>query len=94
MSTASATFTEPDLWSEIVSASPTQLTEEGAKWILGLRFPQQHMDRMLELADKNNRGTLRPQEREEMERYLYFGNTLNMLHALARLALKQQGDAA
>ena len=49
---------------------------------------------MMELADKNNRGTLSAAERQEMEKYARVGNFLDLLQAKARLSLKNGGSGA
>jgi hypothetical protein len=49
---------------------------------------------LLELADKNNRGELSPEEHERLESYRRVGNLLALLQARARLSLKHVGLTA
>ncbi|HUE71394.1 MAG TPA: hypothetical protein VMP01_10970 [Pirellulaceae bacterium] len=90
MSTATSTSVGHSIYSDIIAAAETPLSEEGANWILSLRFPQAHVDRMLVLAERNNAGKLTSEEREEMDQYLHTGHVLSMLHALVRLARRHQ----
>jgi hypothetical protein len=79
-------FSEADILSEIVSPEGN-IPPEGAKALLGLQFTSKAINRMNELAEKNREGTLSPQEKEEMEKYLRVGNFLSLVKAKARLSL-------
>jgi hypothetical protein len=71
-----------------------EVNPEMARWLLDLRFTERQKSRMLELADRNNEGTLLPAEREEMFRYAHIGTTLSILHSKARLALRREVQSA
>jgi hypothetical protein len=67
-----------------------QLSPDSAHAILSLRFPPQDEQRMRELMDKNNRGTISEDEKEEIETYRRLGNLLSILQARARLHLRTE----
>jgi uncharacterized protein YnzC (UPF0291/DUF896 family) len=66
------------------------LPTEAAEGLLRIRFEQCDLDRMHELAIKNQDGMLDEQEREEMESYRRVGYLLDLIHSKARRALKKQ----
>jgi hypothetical protein len=59
-----------------------------------LGFSEAQTTQLLELADKNNRGQLSPEEHERLESYRRVGNFLALLQARARLSLKHVGLTA
>jgi len=65
------------------------LTPEVARAIVRLRADPEVQARMEELADKCNEGRLTPEEREEYETAVRFGNFLAILQAKARAALRR-----
>jgi hypothetical protein len=80
--------TEADILLEVLTAGEPTMKPELAEWLLTLHFTQQQQARMLDLADRNNAGTLAPGEREEMVAYVKLGDILSILHSKARLALR------
>ena len=86
--------TEADILRQVVAPDQGSLSPESARAILDLRFSQAARDRMMELADKSNRGTLSAAEQQEMEKYARVGNFLDLLQAKARLSLKNGGFGA
>jgi hypothetical protein len=87
MATAPTEITESEILAQVVAPDQPTLPEASAKSILSLRFNQQAIDRMNELAEKNRRGALSEGEREVLERYQRVGNFLNLMQAKARLSL-------
>jgi hypothetical protein len=87
MSTAPADVTEADILSQVVAPDQPTLPEGSAREILSLRFNQQAIDLMNELAEKNRRGNLAKAEGELLEKYQRVGNFLNLMQAKARLSL-------
>ncbi len=61
-----------------------------AERMLNWKFPQNDQDRMQELLDKNDEGTLSADEREELEAFARVGRFLNVIQAKARLSLKNR----
>ncbi len=64
---------------------------ESAQALLSVRFSPKDEERMRELMEKNNRGTIGPEERAEMEAFRQVGSFLAIVQAKARLQLKQAG---
>ena len=87
VSQINTSVTEADILGQVVAPDQGDLPPEFARLILGLAFRQAAMDRMNELAEKNNQGTLTDAEREEMEKYLRVGVFLDPMQAKARLSL-------
>jgi hypothetical protein len=63
------------------------LSPEKAEAIISLAFAPVDQDRMRELMERNNQGTLTDAERLEMESFRRVGTLLGILQARARLAL-------
>jgi hypothetical protein len=64
---------------------------ESAKAVLSIKFPPEDEERMRELMERNNRGTITEREEAEMEGYRRVGTFLGIMQAKARLHLKQSG---
>jgi len=93
MSERNTPITEADILSQVVAPDQADLPPEFARSILNLKFSQAALDRMKELAGKNNQGLLTEAERAEMEKYMRVGNFLDLMQAKARLSL-QTADSA
>lgn len=65
---------------------------ESARAVLSIRFASDDEARMRDLMDRNNRGTITPDEQAEMEAFRRVGAFLAIAQAKARLALKQSGN--
>ena len=65
---------------------------DSAQAMLSIRFPPSDEQRMRELMEKNNQGTITPEEQTEMEAFRRIGSFLAILQAKARLQL-QNGNA-
>ena len=87
MATAPSEITEADILGEVIAPDQPTLPEASAKSILSLRFNQQAIERMNELAEKNRHGNLSEGEREVLEKYQRVGNFLNLMQAKARMSL-------
>jgi hypothetical protein len=66
------------------------LTPEVAKAIAELRADPELQSRMDELAERCNQGKLTPEERDEYETNIRFGNFLAIIQAKARRMQKQR----
>jgi hypothetical protein len=75
--------------SRVLEAHASSFTPEAARSILQLKFDQIDMDRMNILAEKNRWGMLTEAAQQELQSYLLVAHFLDLLHAKARLALKQ-----
>ena len=85
-------LTEADILVRIVHPEDGNLPQEISRLILDLRFEAEDINRMNELAEKNNRGLLSETEHQDMEKYLRVGNFLNLLHAKARRSLQNSSN--
>jgi hypothetical protein len=86
------TLNDADILLEILTNGESPMTPELAQQTLSLRFTDKQRARMLELADRNNAGTLAPLEKQEMLTFAHVGSTLSILHSKARLALRGSGE--
>ena len=85
MSTSAASFESSIMERLVVSTA-------AARAILSLRFTPSDEDRMRELADKNNKGTITEGERREMEGYRRVGTFLALMQSKARLTLNRESE--
>ena len=65
------------------------LRAEAAEALLAIRFDSRDLDRMHELAVKNQEDQLSPTEKAEMESYRRVSFLLDLIHSKARRSLKQ-----
>ena len=84
-------ITEADILAEIFASSPSGLAPEAARSILELKLSARAAERIRELLDKNNRGSISDLERSELDKYQRVGQFLDLLQAKARVSLA--GDA-
>jgi hypothetical protein len=89
MASAPTVITEADILSQVIAPDQPTLPVASAQSILALRFNQQAIDRMNELAEKNRHNLLSENEQAELEKYQRVGNFLNLMQAKARLSLQQ-----
>ena len=87
MATVPYEITEAQILGQVIAPDQATLPEASAQSILDLRFNQQAIDRMNELAEKNRRNQLSESERAELEKYQRVGNFLNLVQVKARLSL-------
>ncbi len=80
---------ETALWGRLLDPAITNLSSEAARYLLNLRFPQDDLDRMQELAEKAREGTLTIEEHIEMDNYERVGHVLSLMKAKARKSLRQ-----
>ena len=65
------------------------LSAEGTRALLSIRFESRDLDRMHELALKNQDDALTPAERAEMDNYRRVSFLLDLMHSKARRSLKK-----
>ncbi|NET09353.1 MAG: hypothetical protein F6K09_33740 [Merismopedia sp. SIO2A8] len=85
-------LTEVDILSQVVHPSDGNIPREMASFLLGLKFDDNAIQHMSNLALRHNQGELTTSELQEMERYRRVGNFLNLLHAKARLSLQSEAN--
>ncbi len=78
---------EAALWGRLLEPAEAVLTPEAAHHVIGLRFPQEDVDRMQVLAGKARAGELTADERHETEIYERVGHALSLMKSRARAAL-------
>jgi uncharacterized protein YnzC (UPF0291/DUF896 family) len=64
------------------------LRVEAAEALLAIRFDSHELNRMHELAVKNQEDRLSPKEKAEMENYRRVSFLLDLMHSKARCSLK------
>jgi hypothetical protein len=62
-----------------------------ARYVLQLGFDPRDLERMHDLATRNQNGDLSPEEQDELRRYRQAGLQLDLLRAKATLSLKRHG---
>jgi hypothetical protein len=86
--------TDAAILGEVFLPEEPTLARQHAEWLKSLKFTDRQQARMVELADKGNRGELTPAELEEMDRFCRIGMMLNLLQAKAELSLRESTAAA
>ncbi len=75
------------IWERVIHTDRADLPVEVARYLLALSFEQPDLDRMHELAVKNQAGTLDADEAEELRNYRQIGLQLDLLRSKARQAM-------
>jgi hypothetical protein len=79
---------EAAIWARLMQAHKSQLSAEAAEYLLAVDFDKSDQQRMLQLAERSEAGTLTDEERAEFDGYLHVGNLLAVMRSKARLVLK------
>ena len=79
---------EAAIWDRLMQAKKDKLTPEAAQFLLAIDFEESDQQRMLQLAERPEAGTLTAEEQIEFDGYLHVGNLLAVIQSKARLALK------
>jgi hypothetical protein len=90
MSSTFAPLTDADILVHVVAPAEPTFPEASARAILELRFDDQAVARMDDLASKNQSSSLTDAERCELESFQRVGHLINLLQAKARLSLAEQ----
>jgi hypothetical protein len=77
------------IWERVFVPDPARITPDQARFVLGVRFPQADLERINELSAKADDGTLEPEEKVILERYVHVGHLLSILKAKVRGRLKK-----
>jgi hypothetical protein len=81
---------EAEVWARLMRGLKDGLSPEAAEFLLTMDFEEDDRQRMLELADQSEAGTLTEKEQAEFDGYLHVGNLLAVMQSKARLALKNK----
>jgi hypothetical protein len=83
------TTSEIAIWERVIHSDRGDLPPEAAQFFLNLAFDQDDLDRMHELAIKNQQGSLAPDEQEALRNYRQIGLQLDLLQSKARQTIQQ-----
>jgi (p)ppGpp synthase/HD superfamily hydrolase len=84
----SLSLTEADILEKVVSPTTVGQSFDAARDFLKFRFDPKATAQIRRLLQKNNRGTITAEERVLLEKYLRVGQFLDLLHAKARVVLR------
>ena len=87
MAAASVT-TEADILQELVAPARADLPVDSARGLLRLKFSPAATRTIRRLLRENNRGSISAPDRLLLERYIRVGQMLDLMHAKARLSLR------
>jgi len=81
---------EAAIWARLMQAQRDELSSEAAEFLLSIDFEEGDRQRMLQLAERSEAGTLSAEEQTELDSYLHIGNLLAVMQSKARLALRRK----
>jgi hypothetical protein len=85
---------DAEILGRVVDPSAGTLEPSAAQGLLSLRFREQDVARMNELAARARDGSLSQEQRQEAESYNRIGHLLALLHSKARASLESATDGA
>lgn len=86
-----ATLTE--IFGGIIAPEYGNFSAELAQHVLGLKFTDEQIARFESLGDRNQDGSLTPEEKAELEGYVVANDFLTVLKLKARQSMLQQSPA-
>jgi hypothetical protein len=92
MSIATAA-SESGIWLRVIHPERGDLPLDAARYFLTLTFDPADIDRMHELAVKNQEGVLTAVEQEELRNFRQVGLQIDLLRSKARQALQSSSTA-
>ncbi len=81
-------ITESEILADVIAPDQGDPSADVAELVLRWKFTDRAVAQMNDLADRNNKGTITAQERDELEKYLRVGSLINILQAKARRSLQ------
>ena len=87
MSTSSSALSESEILADVLASDEGDLTSDTARSILRWRFSEEATTRISRLAERNQKGTISSEEREQLDQFLRVGTLINLLQAKARRSL-------
>ena len=81
---------EAAIWARLMQTQRSELSLEAAEFLVTMDFDEADRNRMQELAERSQAGTLTADEQSEFDGYLHVGNLLAVMQSKARLALKRK----
>jgi hypothetical protein len=82
---------ETAIWSRVIHPDRGDMPPEAARYFLSLAFERADLDRMHDLAVRNQQGNLSPEETDELRNFRQVGLQIDLLRSKARLALRDTG---
>ena len=79
---------EAAILARLIQSQDRDLAPEVARYLLSFAFQPHDLERMNELSERAQRGTLTAGEREELDSYLHVSNLLAVMQSRARQFLK------
>jgi hypothetical protein len=89
----STLLADAEIFSEVLEGGTGHFDPDVARAVLRLSFSDGQKQRMVELADRHNRGELDAREIGELAAYRRVGNLLALLQGKARLTLRDGGTS-
>ena len=90
--TATGILTEADILREVVGPDRPTFSPELIQELLSLKFNDVATERIRDLLQKNNSGTITPAERSTLKNYLRVGEFLDLMQAKARVTRHLNGS--
>lgn len=87
-----SSLTEADILGEVVDANQKAFSRQVAEEFLSLRFDDEARERIRELLQKKNAGSISTAEESTLDNFLRVGMFLDLLQAKARVLLQQDGS--
>ena len=87
--TSPSATSEAAILSRLIRPDDDSLTPEAAEGLLRIRFDSRELERMHELATKNQEDRLTSAEKDEMDNYRHVSFLLDLMHSKARRSLKK-----
>ena len=81
---------EAAIWARLIQAQRDEIAPQVAEYLLSIAFGESDRQRMEQLAERSEAGTLTTEERTEFDSYLHVGNLLAVMQSRARVALHRQ----
>src|SRR6266576_6517832 len=81
---------EAAIWARLMQAQKDEMSSAAAEFLLSIDFEAGDRQRMLELAERSEAGTLTAEEQREFDSYLHVGNLLAVMQSRARVALHRK----
>src|SRR5258708_40277728 len=78
---------EAAICARLMQANGDDLSSAAAEYLLSIGFDDRDRDRMQQLAERSESGTLTEEELAEYDSYLHVGNLLAVMQSKARAAL-------
>lgn len=89
-----ATVSEADILDEVLSRALADLHPDAARSLLAFKFEPKTIKQIQRLLQKNNRGTISADGRITLEKYLRVGQFIDLLHAKAKMVMREAGPAS